>query len=275
MTLFRYPGGKSKLSKPILCELNKHSSTEYREPFFGGGSIGIKFLEGNNNIQKVWINDKDPAICVLWHSVINEPEYLKSKVLNFIPTTESFYQFKHDLLHNESNHIDHGFKKLVIHQISYSGLGVKSGGPLGGKNQKSKYKIDCRWSPKHICKEIDKLNKLFSRFDVTCTCKDFEELICAPGDALLYLDPPYYIKGGDLYQFSFSTADHKKLSKLLNSTSHKWVLSYDSHPDVYKMYECSRIETVNANYSITTSRVKEELLIAPYGNYRTLHAFKT
>jgi len=46
--------------------------------------------------------------------------------------------------------LDVGFKKLAIHQISYSGLGTKSGGPLGGKSQESIYKIDCRWSPKHI-----------------------------------------------------------------------------------------------------------------------------
>ena len=43
--------------------------------------------------------------------------------------------------------VDIGFKKLAIHQISYSGLGTMSGGPLGGAGQKSQYKIDCRWSP--------------------------------------------------------------------------------------------------------------------------------
>ena len=57
--LFRYPGGKSKLSAPIIAELNAlyKPGMEYREPFFGGGSIGLKFLE-HNKPNKIWINDR-------------------------------------------------------------------------------------------------------------------------------------------------------------------------------------------------------------------------
>ena len=66
--------------------------------------------------------------------------------------------------------VDLGFKKLAIHQTSYSGLGTKSGGPLGGAEQKSRYKIDCRWSPEYICKKVDKLHDLFAAIEVRDNC---------------------------------------------------------------------------------------------------------
>lgn len=72
-SFFRYPGGKSKLRNQIakrLAEQAGHDGLEYREPFFGGGSIGLKLLSENTNITKLWINDKDIGIACLWTSVI-------------------------------------------------------------------------------------------------------------------------------------------------------------------------------------------------------------
>jgi site-specific DNA-adenine methylase len=46
-SFFRYPGGKSKLRAQIVDCLSTQayeSGLEYREPFFGGGSIGLKLL---------------------------------------------------------------------------------------------------------------------------------------------------------------------------------------------------------------------------------------
>lgn len=142
MSFFRYPGGKSKLKNKIvekLKEIFENSDLEYREPFFGGGSIGLKFLEVNPD--RIWINDFDPGIACLWTTLIRCPELLKKQVLEFVPSVELFYKFKKELTEQPpeftSNEIiaNYGFKKLAIHQISYSGLGTKSGGPLGGEKQ--------------------------------------------------------------------------------------------------------------------------------------------
>ena len=76
--------------------------------------------------------------------------------------------------------VDLGFKKLAVHQTSYSGLGTKSGGPLGGAEQKSEYTIDCRWSPNYICKKVDRLHDLFAAIEVHgngCTNLDFADVI--------------------------------------------------------------------------------------------------
>lgn len=261
---FRYPGGKSKLQDKIISKFGDIKNFEYREPFFGGGSIGIKLLQ---NLEKIWINDFDIGISALWTSAIKYPEQLKNLINNFSPSVENFYIFKEELINkNDLEIVELGFKKLAIHQMSFSGLGTKAGGPIGGKEQRSKYLVNCRWSPNYICKKIDFINKEFNDVFIRqncCTNLDFSEIINDTNcDAFLYLDPPYYEKGNELYQFGFSDKDHVRLADCLKNTSHKWVLSYDNHPRIHELYSWANIEKIfDIKYSIKKSRRKEELLI--------------
>ena len=281
-SFFRYPGGKSKLLGIISKHLSLYSqdtSFEYREPFFGGGSVGIRFIADNPKWKNIWVNDKDIGVSSLWTSLFDYPEELKQKVQDFTPSVDAFDSFKEFLTtlficpRQKAKIVEAGFKKLAIHQISYSGLGTKSGGPLGGREQKSKYPIDCRWSPDYICKKIDKLHKMFSSFEIrdsACTNLDFEDLIKENGKAFLYVDPPYYVKGNDLYQCGFTQEDHERLAKALYETPHSWVLSYDDCQEIRDLYQWASVKSVDVNYSITAtkehsgerrSRKKSELII--------------
>ena len=289
MSFFRYPGGKSKFKDSISSHLNayaEHTNWEYREPFLGGGGVGLKFVADNPAWKRLWLNDKDVGIANLWTAVIQHPEELKRLVQNFVPSVEKFDQYKEELL-SETNGdvVAHGFKKLAIHQISYSGLGVKSGGPLGGRKQQSKYPINCRWSPAYICKKIDKLHRQLASLglrDDSCTSLDFGHLINTRGNALLYLDPPYYDKGNDLYQHGFTIEDHQRLANDLRITTHPWVLSYDACPEVEELYGWAVVEVISVNYSITATkdkatgeraaRTKQELLIYPHKHMEMLDA---
>jgi DNA adenine methylase len=272
MSFYRYPGGKGKLKDQIITAITNHADgqdLEYREPFFGGGSVGLNVLDDNCCFNKFWINDYDIGIACLWSAVIQYPQQLKNKIKGFNPEVKYFDQFKDEMLNLTRNYayepdelINIGFKKLALHQISYSGLGTKSGGPLGGREQKSQYKINCRWSPDYICKKIDKVHNKFKSVAVrnsNCSCLDFEDIIAEnTNNALLYLDPPYYIKGNDLYQHGLSNHDHLRLMGALKTTKHKWVLSYDDCEEIRELYKWANItEIQNVNYSITATRDKE------------------
>lgn len=284
MSFFRYPGGKSKLRNEITRRLSDRATNgnlQYREPFFGGGSVGLKFLSENLMTNRIWINDKDIGIASLWTSVIQYPNELMDKIKAFVPSVKAFHEIREELIGlsyplDYRRLVDVGFKKLAIHQISYSGLGTMSGGPLGGEAQKSRYKINCRWSPGYICKKIIKLHKQFRTIvvhDAHCTSYDFSQLITDTSyDSLLYLDPPYYHKGNVLYQCGFSQQDHERLATLLKATKHQWVLSYDDCPEIRELYKWAYIEPLDVNYSITAlkhkktgkriSRTKGELIIS-------------
>jgi len=271
LMLLRYPGGKAKISEPIIKALidiyKTNPSAEYREPFFGGGSIGFKLLS-QNKIQKVWINDFDRGMSALWTATIIDPDGLKEKINEFTPSINAFYEFKKELLNVPDIYdiTDVGFKKLAIHQLSYSGLGTKSGGPLGGVDQKSEYKIDCRWSPKTLHNNIDKANKYLSQVELRgnkCWSRDFEELLIEDCPAFLYLDPPYFIKGNEMYQHGFATKDHERLANSLRKSTHSWVLSYDDCPAIRKLYSWAGIKEIELKYTINTVRNKVELLITP------------
>jgi DNA adenine methylase len=264
MSFFRYPGGKKKLSSIIvdnLKQLNQNKKMQYREPFMGGGGICFKFLD---QAESIWINDKDIGISCLWTSVINYPDELQELVMNLVPSTKYFYLFKDMLLSKEDMPLDkdsivnYGFMKLAIHQMSYSGLGTKSGGPLGGVSQESKYKIDCRWSPAYICQKIVKNNEILKLKKIhsgKCTNVDFEDCIRDESElALIYLDPPYYIKGNDLYQHGFTYDNHKRLSESLKNSNHEWLLSYDACEEIKTLYSWADIQVIDVNYSITSTK---------------------
>lgn len=291
-SFFRYPGGKAKLRKLICEHLSLYADRidyEYREPFFGGGSIGLKFITDVEQWKKIWINDKDAGVASIWTALIRYPDDLKQMVRDFTPSVEAFDNYKKQLTTIESipkekkGIVELGFKKIAIHQISYSGLGTKSGGPLGGRDQKSEYKIDCRWSPDYICRKIDKIHNRLSSLEIRnqcCTGLDFMDLITDEQHAILYLDPPYYVKGNDLYQCGFTTEDHERLSESLKQIQHPWVLSYDDCEDIRQLYKWACMESMKVNYSITgtknkktkkrESRTKPELLIYPYHHQELL-----
>lgn len=271
-SFFRYPGGKSRLKKLILPFLYKkieplHSVT-YCEPFFGGGSVGLSLLSTHKEkIKKVVINDRDPAIADLWTSVIREPDNLCEKVKKYVPDPKDFYILKEELQGYEGggNFTEWGFKKLVLHQISFSGLGTRSGSPQGGKSQNSSYGISCRWSPHSLEKKISSISVLLNEVGVEgdrCYCGDFSSFI--RDDCLIYLDPPYLEKGPEIYEYYFSRKDHFRLRDLLQRSSSSWIASYDNHPLIQEMYtgwsEVANLQ--NVNYSINTSRKCSEIVIS-------------
>lgn len=267
MAFFRYPGGKSKTKDDIIrriIDTSDKKTSEYRDPFFGSGTIGIDYLMFNTDIYTVWLNDKDFGISCLWTSVIKEPNQLKNLVMAYKPTVKSFKRFRYDLLHpDEDKPVDKvmtAFQKLVIHQVTQGGYGTKKKVPIGGLLQNRKEKITARWCPSMLCKNIDRLYKRFSKLDVKnreCTNLDFEEVIINYRDRMIiYLDPPDYTRGNKMYQQGFTKEDHVRLANILKGLKSKWVLSYDNCPEIRELYSGCKIETLGDEKT-------QELLIRP------------
>ena len=209
-----------------------------------------------------WLNDADPAIAALWSVVLERPDALCEEIHRFQPSVEAFYRFKAALLVGTiRDPVELALAKLAVHQISFSGLGVMSGGPLGGREQRVGG-IGSRWNPDTLCRDVRRDHRAMVNSRAVVSNVDFQEVLEGCGKALVYLDPPYYEKGQQLYQYAFRSDDHVRLAASLRRTANPWILSYDDAPQVREMYAFAQVlEMRDLNYSINTQRVRGELLI--------------
>ncbi|MEW5890232.1 MAG: DNA adenine methylase [Pseudomonadota bacterium] len=73
----RYPGGKSQLV-PFVVELLRENGLfygEYAEPFAGGAGIAMTLLL-NGYVDRIFVNDTDPAIHAFWFCVLHRTDEL-------------------------------------------------------------------------------------------------------------------------------------------------------------------------------------------------------
>lgn len=275
--ILRYPGGKKKVAGVLVSLFPQFS--EFREPFFGSGAVTFNIAQENHSVP-LWINDLDSGIAALWTAVIREPQELAQLVDGFIPSLEAYREFVESLQDGSAlTTVVRGFRKLAVHQMSYSGLGLKAGGPIGGWGQDpetnpKKYDIGCRWNPSTLKAKIWKSHALLKgrcRED-RCTEYDALELIRKPGeDVFLYLDPPYVGVGQDLYLLGYAEQDHRALAKALTETSHKWALSYDDHPLVRELYREFHVDEKQWAYTINSKKENRgaELLVLSSPDFQT------
>lgn len=284
-TFFRYPGGKSRLSKAIIKEITKRYDIDgikkYVEPFVGGGGMLLPMLE-LKDFDEVIINDSDCGIFAVWNTILyGRVQSLVDKIAKFTPTVEAYNEYKEDvsegktlLLHSE---VELAFRKIALHQMSFSGLGPMSGSPIGGLSQNGKYKIDCRWNASTIGNKImdiadfHKEHYLSRGKGIDLWMNSAEQLVyylkqAGYGygeDTLAYMDPPYYTVGNKLYRDGMSPFAHERLSKQLRDAPFKWALSYDNCTEIRELYSWADIVELDAIYTLTNSGKSKELLIFP------------
>jgi len=254
-TLFRYPGGKSRLSDPILEQLNKRAENfqTYCEVACGGASIALAFAEQHPE-HKIVLNDLDKGVAALWELVVNEPDWLISQIKKYEPTANDFYRFQKQL--DDPDCKNRGFKQLAIHQISYSGLGRRAGSPIGGREQNGKYPVDCRWNRDRLVERVETFHELLNGRTTVSNKSLFTLLNKKYTKTLFYIDPPYFVNGEQMYVCGFSE-EHHKLADKLKTMKNNWVLSYDDCPPIKKLYkEWAFIKPHIMTYSIATGSKK-------------------
>jgi len=266
MTLIRYPGSKAKLADAILSKfpdellvpLMLNPNVRYFEPFFGSGAVGFELMKHLHHKAHVSLSDADIGIVSLWQTVWKEPRLLERRILSYKPSVESFYELK-KLDGTFTDTVDTGFRKLALHRISVSGFGAKAGGPIGGREQLGDYKVDCRWKPDRMIASIRRMNRLCNKFEnLEITQRSvFESLELAglsPLHSFVYLDPPYYEKGDQLYAISFTREQHSRLAEMLASADYDWALSYDDHPAIRELYTKNPVHFLEVVYTNAVER---------------------
>lgn len=265
ITPFRYPGAKNKLL-PILSEhldVILKGASKFSDVFVGGGSVLLAVAKKYPNLQ-LYANDKDYWMYCFWKIVAGTDSTKLNELLDLLdtqPTLELFYKLREEQTNDE---IRCAYKAIFFNRTTFSGIAYS--GPIGGKDQKSKYTVDCRYNSKKLKKKILECHQLLTgRTQVdNKDFADYEFLVKTNEPA--YLDPPYYVKGDALYIEKMDEFQHQQMSEILHKRSH-WVLSYDDCPEVRKLYQQHQIIDLAARYCINGKKdnweSKNELIILP------------
>lgn len=268
--ILRYPGGKTKLIDKIMLSLNPLLiiATDYHDPFVGGGSVALHVAQKYPSL-KIHLNDKDPNIASLWKMIATGSDADIGALhdsLKVSPTTKLFYDLQEK---QPSSTLEAAQRTILLNRMSFSGM--LDSGPIGGKDQNGKYKIDSRFNYARICSDILKARKLlYGRTTVeNISALEYLKRQFSKTD-VLYLDPPYYLQGPNLYPVFMSDEEHQAFSSKLRYLNN-WVLSYDAANEIKNLYESwSDIHSLYSTYSISIGygerKERNELLITPKEN---------
>ena len=246
----RYPGGKGALYSRLrgLIRGNGLAGCTYVEPYAGGAGAGLGLLV-TGQVERVVINDLDPAIYAFWAALVDDPEGLIRKVERVDLSVKEWKRQREVYLNKGSDLHALGFATFYLNRTNHSG--VLNGGPIGGLDQTGTYKINARFNRVELAERIRVLGLYADKISVTS--RDGVDVIKQHGrksGTFIYADPPYFEKAGSLYLNAFSTADHERLAATLNRLAKRsWLLTYDNVAQVHELYRSRRRRTFELHYS--------------------------
>jgi DNA adenine methylase len=260
----RYPGGKGKIANFIkqIFEKNTLMDGVYVEPYAGGASIALSLLF-EEYASKIIINDFDRSIYAFWYSVIHSTDKF-CKLIDKTPITIETWKKQKGIQQSKetSDLLKLGFSTFFLNRTNRSGI-IKAG-VIGGNNQEGNYKIDARFNKEELKSRIKKIAQYKDRIELYNL--DAIELIKQirtnlPNKTLIYFDPPYYLKGKDLYVNHYKHEDHVLVSEMINGLNeHKWLVSYDNAIEIKTMYKKSKQFQYGLNYSAVNATMGEEVM---------------
>lgn len=247
----RYPGGKSALYVPLrgLLRANSLTSGTYVEPYAGGAGAALALLV-TGQVQRIVINDFDPAIYAFWHAIVHETVAF-SRLIDNAKLDMREWSRQREAYHTAArdDYLRLGYATFYLNRTNRSGS--LNGGVIGGQNQAGRYKIDARFNKATLMERVRLIgihaNRIgLSNVDGLSVIKEY----AADCQAFIYADPPYFDRSGSLYLNAFTEENHVALAATLNEISGlKWILTYDNVARVHELYAARRREVISLNYS--------------------------
>ena len=261
----RYPGGKAPFAPFIakLMEVNGVAGGHYLEPYAGGAGVALELLF-HGQACHIHINDADPAVYAFWKSATQHADQLLDLLEKTPITMAEWFKWRSVLREDcQASMVEKGFATLFMNRTNRSG--ILKAGVIGGKDQSGAYKLDARFKKDVIAARILAIANradditVYSEDSLALLkrCKDF-----LPKESLIYLDPPYYVKGKGLYRNYYEHDDHVAIAKTIKAKGFKrhWVVSYDNADEIRAMYQLINEKTYGLKYTAQRRYVGNEVM---------------
>lgn len=252
----RYPGGKTRACKILDSVVNEHFNlddyTHIISPFFGGGSF--EFFLQNKYHKHVIANDKFTPLYTFWQETKTNNKELCTKLRKVHKkgvSKEDFLKYRKKVmtLKNKLNKAKYYF---IINRCSFSGATL-SGGFSKEASTKRFTESSINKTEKLNLENIDFYNE---------DCIDFIKRT-KKYNAIMFLDPPYYLKKSNLYGKNgdmHENFDHKKLQKSLKKRKN-WILTYNDCEYIRDLYKDYKIIETTWSYGMNKTKKSSEIII--------------
>lgn len=261
-----YPGAKWRFYQYIKPYIPR-DITDWREPFFGGGSMSLSILDDPEfKLERVQVGDLAPEIWAFWMGcrdhgpevVAIATEWFKKncptqvrlqemqsweedydKVYNVaVEEGKEFWKWTQDVDCTQLSIAERAARIMLVNKISFSGMG--DSGSMS-KDQFTDFKF-------HKLDRIIEAQPLLKRMDIRNV--SFEETMADvdKDKTFIFLDPPYYQQSGEasngpkgqgLYGRGGDTHKgfpHEHFAEFTKNTNCKWFITYDDSVKVRKMF---------------------------------------
>jgi DNA adenine methylase len=270
----RYPGGKQVLARVLasFIETNGLDGCVYSEPYAGGGGAALSLLY-SEHVSKILLNDADPCVFAFWRSVLkNTDEFVR--LVRDTPLTIAEWTRQRQIYRSREteSQLRLGFATFYLNRTNRSGI-IKDAGVIGGLKQGGLWKLDARFNRSELIRRLERVALYKARIAVTgMDALHFMQTRVEPigrtnpNGMFVYLDPPYYNKGSELYLNYYSPKDHEALASYLRARRpFEWILTYDRSRPIISLYSWTRRFCFKLPYSAHRKRDGHEVLIVAKG----------
>ncbi|MEW5833309.1 MAG: DNA adenine methylase [Campylobacterota bacterium] len=263
-TPLRYPGGKAKFTSFFddIIQSNNLSQINYVEPYAGGAGVALGLLF-SGTAKAIYLNDLDYSVYCFWYAVLNETDALCKKIIDTSVTPDEWIKQKSIRNQNtEYSTLDVGFSTFFLNRTNRSG--ILEAGMIGGKAQAGDWKMDVRYNKIDLIKRIEKIASRASNIHLSNLDAAYflqQEVTKLPtNETLVYLDPPYFVKGKQLYKNHYVFSDHYKIAYIVkNDLKCHWVVSYDDELEIRDLYSKTQLMEMTLSYTAGTKRKGSEV----------------
>jgi len=288
----RYPGSKRRVLD-ILIPKFPDGIKDFREPFFGSGSVTIGFLQSPKakDCTKVVVGDLYTELWAFWVAVQKNPRRVKElvyyymeqicptkKIIMSTPKEESeaytklyeqsileartLWDWTQKVECEKMTLEERAARFAIVNRISFSAMGDS------GSLSKDRFS---EFNPVDI-EKIDGLSELLARVEILN--ETFQVTMSnVTKDSFIFLDPPYarqeesglYGKGGNTHK----GFPHKELADLCKTLECPWLMTYDDSVIVRQLYQGCLLTPFSFQYTLAKKAAEdalagEELLISNY-----------
>ncbi len=248
--------------KTLLKE-NRLLDGEYVEPYAGGAAIALELLF-HEYVSRIHINDISKPLHAFWKSVLDRTEAFCRLVVKTPLTVAQWDKQKRVLEHQaDYDDVEIGFAFFFLNRTNRSG--ILNGGIIGGRDQTGPWKIDARYNARELAHRIEAIARMRNRINLTRqdALKFLGDGVTRwPQETLIYLDPPYYVKGRDLYYDYYEPGDHASVAEFMKQgvRQQRWIVSYDNVKPIRTLYRGARHLVYDIGYSARVASQGSEVM---------------